>query len=163
MALVDMKDVPPDLVAQVSFEKMLLEVSTGERSAESVDSLLEKLAGVPTEGQGDFILKAYMTCFNRLQESNDVEGMKKFFKAASTGPHAKHLPLRFFSLSMGKNIYKQKGSTAFAEFIKISDETMKAAGILETNSVDEFVGMALDVGTKVEKISEYIKKSTNES
>ncbi|OGV61230.1 MAG: hypothetical protein A2283_07160 [Lentisphaerae bacterium RIFOXYA12_FULL_48_11] len=163
MEMVDVKVINPELAALVAFEKMLLEVNIGERSAESVDSLLEKLVNVSTEGQGDFILKAYMTCFNRLLEQNDVEGMKRFFKSASSGPHAKYIPLRYFSLVMGKNILKKDGSVAFADFLKNSDDVMKATGVMETNSVDEFVGMALDVGVKVEKVSEYVKKSTNES
>lgn len=163
IALMDDKDIRPEIAVRVSFEKMLMEIGAGERSAESINTVLEKLVNFPAGDQTEFVLKAYMTCFERLQEQNDLDGMKRFFTSAAGSPHAKNLPLRYFNLCIGKAVFKKSGSMAFADCMKTNDHVMKASGVMETNSVDPLVDMAQDVGGKVERVTNFLKVSTNES
>jgi tetratricopeptide (TPR) repeat protein len=145
LGLIDPRDASPEIATHVEVEKALAEISTGLKTADTINQVLASLATMTDEEQTALVRRAYTAYFGWLVGQGDLSAIQDFIERTAKGPHAKKLPLGTWALRLAGTVLARQGVTGFADCLS---KNVALVGEPGTETVD---ARLLDSARQVEK------------
>ena len=144
--LIRPEDATPDITARAQVERVMSDIASGNKPAETMDVVLSSLATISTEENTVLIRRAYTSYFDWLAGTKDLSGIQDFLEGTAHGPHAKELPLTLWALRLAQAVLVRQGVGGFAACMAKNVELLgEAAPASETDT------QLLDSARQVEK------------
>ena len=146
LGLIEPRDAAPEIAARIDVEKALAEISTGLKTADTINQVLASLPTVTDQEQAAFVRRAYTAYFEWLVDQGDLSAIQDHIERTAKGPHAKELPLGTWALRLAGTVLARQGVTGFADCLATN-----VAWVVATPETDSADSRLLDSARQVEK------------
>ncbi len=106
--MVNRDELPKDLAARYDFEVNLIEIQKRGKTSYTLAALFANLSQLPAAERYKYASKAFAAYFKRMEELNDVVGMKALLDYVSKSPYAENVPLKDYYFRMAYKMLKDQ-------------------------------------------------------
>jgi tetratricopeptide (TPR) repeat protein len=120
--MVKRSDLSNELAARYDFEVSLIEIQRHGKTSYTLAALFANLASLPPDDRHKYASKAFAAYFKRMEEINDISGMKALLEYVAKSPYAENIPLKDYYFRMAYKMLKDQQITGVVRNALLSGE-----------------------------------------